>query len=373
MFVLLVLAAVLWVAVIAWTEHRFEWRVLVWVSVGVVAGLIINPYFPHNLQLLEEHIRLKLTTADFTTKVGSEWYPYDSWEFFGNSLVACVAMIVGYVAFEPGERKRSHQSLFFLLFATVLMIMTARWKRIAEYWPPFAVLFAAFSLQPWLGSRVGLQLPSHVMDELQPFLDHDFARTDQKAERNELIRTIGVIVVTLLLGVVLFFNLRAEVKEIGTSERHEFYKAGADWMRQNIPPGQIVFNTDWDDFPRLFYYDSTHYYVSGLDPSYLYDKDPGLSRLYERITLGKEEDPGPLIRDRFKARYVFSDNNHHDFFSTARESGWFDIVYEDEECTIMHIRDEKIGPTDELDTTPGDEELEEGMPGGIIVPRTNRK
>src|SRR5678816_1762092 len=259
MFVLLLLAAVLWVAVIAWTEHRFEWRALVFVSVGVVAGLIINPYFPHNLQLLEEHIKLKLTTSDFSTKVGSEWYPYDSWEFLGNSLVACVAMIVGYVAFDPGERKRSYQSLFFLLFATVLMIMTARWKRIAEYWPPFAILFAAFSLQPWLGSRIGLKLPSDVLDELQPFLDHDFKRNKETREINELVRTVGVIVIVLLLGIVLFFNLRSEVKEIGTSERHEFYKAGADWMRQNIPPGQIVFNTDWDDFPRLFYYDSTHY------------------------------------------------------------------------------------------------------------------
>ena len=101
-------------------------------------------------------------------------------------------------------------------------------------------------------------------------------------------------------------------------------------------------NTDWDDFPRLFYFDSSHHYVSGLDPSYLYDKDPDLSRLYDRITLGREEDPGPLIRNRFNARYVFSDNTHHDFFEHARASGWFDIVYEDTQCTIMYIRDEKI-------------------------------
>jgi len=75
---------------------------------------------------------------------------------------------------------------------------------------------------------------------------------------------------------------------------------------------------------------------------YLYDKDPDLSSLYERITLGKEEDPGPLIRNRFGARYVFSDNTHHDFFDHARASGWFDIVYEDTQCTIMYIRDQKL-------------------------------
>jgi hypothetical protein len=115
-------------------------------------------------------------------------------------------------------------------------------------------------------------------------------------------------------------------------------------MRANIPPGQIIFNTDWDDFPRLFYFDETHYYVSGLDPSYLFDKNPNLSRLYDRITLGQETNPGPLIRDRFGARYVFSDNGHDDFFQHARESGWFDIVYEDAECVIMYIRDQKLEP-----------------------------
>ena len=79
----------------------------------------------------------------------------------------------------------------------------------------------------------------------------------------------------------------------------------------------------------LFYYDPAHVYVSGLDPTYLYDKNPALSQLYDRITLGEEEDPGPLIRDRFGARYVFTDNSHDDFSENASASGWFEIVYED--------------------------------------------
>jgi len=341
MFVLLVLAVVLWIAVIGWTERRFEWRPLLWVGAGTVAGLVINPYFPHNLQLLYEHVRVKITASDYDVKVGSEWYPYDSWEFIGNSLVACVSMVVGYVAFEVGERRRAHYPLFFLLFSTALMIMNARWKRIAEYWPPFAVMFAAFSLQPWIeGSRSLLtRLPSDILAELEPFLDR--IATPVRPAYDGLIKTIIAGVIACALGVVLLFNLKATVKEIGASEPHNFYEAGARWLRANVTPKEIVFNTDWDDFPRLFYFDETHYYVSGLDPSYLYDRDPVLSRLYERITLGKEDDPGPLIRDRFGARYVFTDNNHHDFVAAANTSGWFEIVYEDEYCMILHILDEK--------------------------------
>lgn len=345
LFVLLIMAAVFWAVTIAVTEKGFAWRPVVYVLAGCAAGMIINPYFPHNLQLLFEHMQIKLTASDFDTKVGSEWYPYDSWEFLGNSAVACIAMLVGYIAFEPSERRRGHYPIFFLLLSTALMIMTARWKRIAEYWPPFAILFAGFALKPWLeGYRPYLsRLPADVLEELKPFLDREgVPAPEEESNWRDLLRTTAVAAVALALSIFLFFNLRSTVKEIGQSERHDYYRAGAAWLLTHVPPGQIVFNTDWDDFPRLFYYDSSHYYVSGLDPNYLFDKNPDLSRLYDRITLGQETDPGPLIRDRFGARYVFSDNAHHDFFEHARLSGWFDIVYEDTECTIMYIRDQKV-------------------------------
>ncbi len=357
MFVLLILAVILWTIVIGWTERRLEWRPLVWVLAGTTAGLIVNPYFPRNLHLLYEHLKIKLTPSDFSTSVGKEWYPYDSWEFIGNSVVACVAMVVGYISFDASDRKRSHHQLFFLLFSTALMIMTARSKRFAEYWPPFAVIFAAFALQPWLaGTRSALtQLSSDMLDELQPFLDRPGAATATKeVELRELWRTIGIAVVAVVLAVALFLNVRVTTKDIASSDPDSFYKSGAQWLQKNVAANQIIFNTDWDDFPRLFYYDPTHRYVSGLDPTYLYDRDPALSKLYDRITLGKEEDPGPLIRDRFGARYVFSDNSHDDFFDNARASGWFDIVYEDSDCTIMHIRDEKAEPL------PEDSESDQG-------------
>jgi len=349
LFVLLIMATIFWMVGIAIAEKRFEWRPLVYVLAGCAAGLIINPYFPKNLLLLVEHMKIKLTASDFDTKVGSEWYPYDSWEFLGNSAVACIAMLVGYIGFEPSERRRSADTIFFLLFSTALMIMTARWKRIAEYWPPFAVLFAGFSLKPWLeGYRPHLsRLPAEVQEELKPFLDREGVLTavEKQSDVRDILRATAVAVVAAALCVCLFLNLRATRTEIRQSESHDYYRDGTAWMRNNIPPGQTIFNTDWDDFPRLFYFDSLHNYVSGLDPSYLYDRNPELSNLYERITLGHEEDPGPLIRDRFGARYVFSDNTHHDFMEHATSSGWFDIVYEDRQCVILHIRDEKIDET----------------------------
>jgi hypothetical protein len=327
---------------------------------GTLAGLIINPYFPQNLQLFYEHLTIKLQFEDFSTKVGNEWYPYTSWEFLGTSLVACVAMLVGYIAFDPADRKRAHHPLFFLLFSTALMIMTARWKRIVEYWPPFAVMFAAFALQPWLmGPRSAFtRLPADVMKELEPFLD----RSEPVPNKGrEIWIQICAAAVAIVLGAALAFNLYLTWKDIEASEPHDHYRAGTEWMRENVTSAQIIFNTDWDDFPRLFYFDPSHNYVAGLDPSYLFERSPELWKLYERITLGHEEDPGPLIKERFGARYVFTDNGHDSFFANAMESGWFDIVYEDTDCTILRIRDEKGKPPTE-EGEPGDVPTEEPPP-----------
>ncbi|HEX8456255.1 MAG TPA: hypothetical protein VF656_02950 [Pyrinomonadaceae bacterium] len=360
MFVLLGLVAAIWTAVIAWSERRFEWRPLAYFVVGFAAGTVINPYFPHNVRLFYEHVSMKVTAKDFPTAVGQEWYPYDSWAFAGNSAVAFASMLAGYIAFNWQDRKRAARALFFLVFSTILLIANARWRRFAEYWPPFALLFAAFALQlvfERARSNVYGELPPEVADELEPYLDR--AETSDAAAWSETQKTFAAAVVSVLLLIPLLSVLAAETREIRDTSPHDEYTKGIEWMRTHVPAGQVVFNTDWDDFPKLFYYDPTHAYVSGLDPNYLYDRDRELSRLYEEITLGRHKDPGPVIRERFGARYVFTDNKdvHNEFYNTALDSGWFDQLYTDDECTILYIREQKGAP-------PPDDADDADDPGG---------
>ena len=351
MFVLLILAVVIWTVVVGWTEERFEWRPLAWVVLGSLLGLVINPYFPHNLYLFYEHARVKITAGDFTTKVGNEWYPYDTREFVINCYVALAAMLIGYLAFDTGDRKRAERPLYFLILATLLMLMTARWKRIAEYFPPFAILFAAFTLEQfWRGRAVFTHLPDDVLEDLQPYLDrHETTATAKELKQQAAWRAVKLSFVGVALFIAFLANAYRTSRDIAESEPRDYYAKGAAWMRLNIPAGQMVFDTDWDDFPRLFYYDPTHVYVSGLDPTYLLDKNPELSKLYEKITVGDEEDPGPLIRDRFGAIWIFTDNtkDHDAFYDNATRSGWFDLPYDDGECRIFRIRDKKGDPLPE--------------------------
>ncbi len=366
LFVMLGAAALIWAGVIWWSERRLEWRPVLWTCAGTLAGFILNPYVPKNIFLFLDHLSMKLSPAEFSTSVGAEWYPYESWYFFGSCLVAFTAMAVGYIAFDWADRRASARALFFLIFSTLLLIINARSRRFVEYWPAFAVLFAAFSLQPILnGLRDGIgRLPSDVLDELQPFLDrHERPEIVKERERSA---AWGAAMIAIALAIPLYFNVRATAKTIAADASPAAYRGGINWIRANVPRGEMIFNTDWDDFPMLFFYDTDHLYTSGLDPTYQLHENPELSELYKRITLGDEENPGPIIRNRFGARYVFTDNEHDAFYGQALDSGWFEEVYADQNCTVLRIRDarDKPPPVPSEEQDEGDDPTATGESSG---------
>ncbi len=332
-----------WAVVILWSEERIEWQPLAYAAAGTVAGLIINPYFPKNLKLMFSHLVMK--AGKFSVEVGQEWYAYDSWFLFTSCFIAFVAMFIGYISFRRLDKKLSARAFYFLVMSTVLMIMTFYARRFVEYFPPFAILFAAFSLQAMLTAMQVLapaKLPNELLDDLSPYLDQPgTTKIDKLEQQKQNILFVLAIILSVVMLVFLFANVKSVRSEISDMPKPDTYKKGMEWVKANVPAGQVIFNTDWDDFPKMFYYDSTHAYTSGLDPEYIHKQNQELSKLYIDITLGKIDDPGPIIRDKFGAHYVFSDNNHDDFYAHAMESGWFDKVYEDADCFILKLRDKK--------------------------------
>ena len=348
LYVLLCAAAVIWLCVIWRTERRLEWRPVLWTAVGTLAGFVINPYFPKNVMLFIEHLLIKIRVGTFPTVVGSEWYPYDTWFFLRSCLVACVAMLVGYLAFGSIDRKHATRPLFFLIFSTLLLVATSRSQRFVEYWPPFAILFAAFTLQPifdGMHTSIG-RLPSDVLADLHPFpATHEPAEVIGNKPRTQLWKTGVAVCIVIALSIILFANFRKAAEMISRSTGVDDFRPGMEWIRTNVPPGQMVFNSNWDDFPGMFYLNPDHRYVSGLDPTYLLDKNPDLAELYGNIVKGDEKDPAPIIRDRFGTSYVFYDKAQakEEFLTNAIASGRFEKVYEDEYSLVLHIAEQNAG------------------------------
>ena len=356
LFVILGVLSLIWVGVVWWSEQRTEWRPLLWTGLGTATGFVIHPYFPNNVRLFFEHIIAKSGQASMPAGVGFEWYSFSSWAFLKSSLIASTAMIVGYIAFgyglSRGDRIRLQRPLLFLLFSSVLLLITIRSIRFMEYWPPFAVLFAAFALQavwdsecrsPHLLRQAGENLhsvPAGLDDVEEP-----------KGKRNGgPRRTQDVIAIALVLAILSFYSLcttRAIIDHVTVGPEH--YRAGAEWLRNNVPRGTLIYDVNWSDFPKLFFYDASHNYVSGLDSLYLLDQHPELAQLNERLSRREEEDPAAAIRSLFGASnpagvsYIFVGDRpappSPEWLRYIMKTGKFQTVYEDNECMILHVLD----------------------------------
>src|SRR5512138_3291549 len=103
-FPLLLALAVLHFLAVALIERRLEFRPLLYVSAGILAGMVINPYFPDNLIFSYHHMLPKLADAT-SVRVGNEWYPYDTKQLLDNSLPALIAFASSILALGLSDRK----------------------------------------------------------------------------------------------------------------------------------------------------------------------------------------------------------------------------------------------------------------------------
>lgn len=361
LFPILFIAAMIWFFVILWNGSKIEWQGPVYALVGMILGNVINPYFPNNLILFAEHFVTKFKVGtDFAVAVGGEWYPYSGMELLTNFPIAMAAMLIGYILFMPRNGKVPDKATFFLAFGTFLLAAQFRSKRYAEYFPPMALLFGAFSWSAFF-TPAAAELPEDFKRDIEPYLDAD--KHNKAEHRKNLAKNIAAWVIGIGLVGFLALNLRGIdlggatygglLAEIAGNEANDKYQRAMMWAtgkdprtgEDNIPAGARIFNANWDDFPKLFYYDQKHSYVYGLDPNYLYSKNPELYKLLLEITEAKKDNAAPLIREKFGADYIFADaKENEDMIAKALESGWTEIVYEDDEARILKIRDQKGDP-----------------------------
>jgi hypothetical protein len=305
---------------------------------GLVTGLILNPYFPKDLFLAAEHVLDKLRfTSSYSVDVGIEWYPYDTWVIITGSSVAFIVFVAALFAFDFKTSKEDINPLFFILVSTMLLVLAFQSRRFIEYWPPFAVLAAAFTISPKVAAG-GVWPIRRLLDRI--------------------IAAIALAVATEAIVISLAFNVIEARKDVAAEPSPYAYRGACEWLNANTPEGSMVFNTDWDEFPELFYYDTHNKYIAGLDPTYLYDQDHDLWKTYADVTLGNVDDPGPVIRDQFGADYVFTSSEQSDFKQAADDSGGFETVYSDQYATILRVRksDEKRPQQQSQGSDDGDDD-----------------
>src|SRR5262249_33618955 len=162
-------------------------------------------------------------TGNFTVDVGVEWYSYEGWVLLTTSAVAFAIYILALIAFDFRKRARDVKPLFFLIVSVVMLLMTFKYRRFVEYWPPFAILFAAFTFS----SKRRLAGPDW------------FART-----RERVIAAFAASIAAFLVIVGLAWNVTEAYRDVKSEQDPFAYEGASQWLVANTPPGSMVFNTD---------------------------------------------------------------------------------------------------------------------------------
>lgn len=292
-------------------ERRLDLRPFLYTSAGVAAGLIINPYFPANIVFAYQHFVPKLfeTTA---VSVGSEWYPYTTAQLLGNSPAALLAFLSGGLALGLSGRRADTRTITAFLLAVLFGFMLFQSRRFVEYFPPFALLFAAFAWTPLITAA-------------------------QNEQKNWVHREIPALVLAAALIPALWFSHQGAQKSILTSKPVSLYAEASAWLEKNTPTGSRIFQTDWDDFPRLFFYNTHNTYLIGLDPTYMQLYDPALYDEWVKITDGDVASPSRRIGGIFGSEYVLTDLKHKAFIQEAAKDPGMQVVFRDDEAIVYKV------------------------------------
>ncbi|HMO59850.1 MAG TPA: hypothetical protein PKA05_15995 [Roseiflexaceae bacterium] len=309
-FPLLILVALIVVAAGFMTERRLEWRALIYPAAGIVLGLIINPYFPQNLIFIISHLVPKF--GELEVSVGNEWYPYRTWTLVENSGGALALWLLGVFALGWRGRRFDRATLAAFALSVAFGLMLFKSRRFVEYFPPFALIFAALSSGPLLKEWLA-------------------------GSQRFLRRAVPALLLAILIATLTLTLLSARL-QIANARPAATYADASAWLHTNAPTGSRIFNTDWDDFPRLFFYNTSATYIVGLDPTYLQLADPARYDTWVQITRGDVAAPGAIIREQFGATFVITDLRHGDFLRRAAADAHMHERYRDQYAVIFEIR-----------------------------------
>lgn len=295
---------------------------------GLLLGIIINPYFPQNIDFFVVHI-LEVAFKNYQNiiKVGMEWYPYSSGELIiklGKLLL--VSFFALFLSFDY-YKKISQRNIFLAIIFLFFLLITIRAKRNLEYLVPFGIIFSA-------------SVFSHLYQNLDfKTKINNFTKLLKKSlsVTPEVKKIMSATIIVTLFG-GFYLSILSVRQSIYKGFRIDYLKNASIELKNISQPGDVVFHSSWDEFPMMFYYNTSNYYIVGLDPTFMYLKDKTNYIKWWEITRGKHIDEMyKIIKQDFGAKYVFTTVKHKDFIWVLDNNFYFKKIYQDNEAIIYQV------------------------------------
>ncbi len=304
--------------------HNRELRLFFSSLGGVLAGLVINPYFPQNLVFYwQQLVKIGIINQQSVIPVGNEWYPYNFFNLTGGTALMTIFLVGTLIFFVIYFKKLNKKSLALFLIFVLFFVFTLKSRRYVEYYVPFTILFIAFN--------INLFLEKISYRKISDYFFHFFYKF-----------WYVVIIILLYFGIMVPLiavkDIRQTHKDFANGISLNRFSKSANWLYYASQSGDIVFHSSWDEFPMLYYFNSSDYYIIGLDPTFAYAYDQEAYKKIVDITTGQQKENIYLdITSVFGAKYVFIENNHISMEKNIRQDGNFVKVYKDDEATIYKV------------------------------------
>ncbi len=336
--------------VTAWYIRRNEERraavvqsgvMLGYIFLGIIAGLFIHPSFPDHLFVIWEQLFvIGIINAQDVIGVGREWYPIAVSDMLLRDSLILLPWIGTMLFALTRIKKLSGTSIGFTVFSLILLVFTLKSQRYIEYLLPWALIAAAllFRDSVSVSTKKIAEWPRAIEQRIRLFL-----QTTAKFEQHYIGVTtlVGVIGLSLLLiFIVSVQNISGLYADLQSGFVYSDTQASSAAIRAHSQKGDVVFHSDWDMFPQLFYWNRDNAYIVGLDPTFLYREDPVRYWLWHDITTGKQTTGVyEIIRDEFRATTVIVEQSNKRFMRTLFQDARFVEVFVDSDYRVFKLQE----------------------------------
>lgn len=348
-FVFMPVLAVIYLISNVLTGEKFDIKIPTAILTGTILGLIINPFFPHNIGFLI--VQIFGTGLGAKPYSGGEWQPYDTWFWFTSSLVPIMIFFGGLLVCLINKKKIDYKVLTIVLFSFVLLALELKSKRYVEYWPFWAVTAGIIMAGPYLEEKIVNLKPKYfkknpivMLNLFQHPVAHD--RIPKQVRDDTLRRHLkSDLLLPFLLCVLIFISFWYSSGQMskGMNDTHAFINLDAardmqEVLKTDSNEGDIVFTDDWDVFPYYFYLNRKDYYIVGLDPEFMNKFDHTLYEEFSAISSGRDSYNLGRIKTDFNAKWVIVASDHPQFKTNLKNnSKLFEQIYSNQEFTLFKV------------------------------------
>jgi hypothetical protein len=254
-------------------------RILVWGSLGLVTGVILNPYFPWNLWMTIRHLSIALfDVGHVNLDFGGELMPWGADQFLIMNLPFLLTLVgAPFILLLTNEKFRAElrDSDFLWLWLTTLFYfaLSAHTARAFEYSIPLGVIFFAFVAR---------------------YFEHN---PKYKAAFVSLLLLTAIPRLTFAYDRFSHFPAKSDQIDRLVATLRKLPAPAAD-------KGAHIFNVNWDLAPYIYYSLPTLKFIDLLDPSFLYTLDPDLHAARASLRAGEFHDPWGMIRALTGSSYL---------------------------------------------------------------------